>query len=128
PRLSITLPDHQYLLLPSHRHPRDLPSFPTRRSSDLDSGLLRAHVSAHVDRIGGPDVDTQFDVALHAYDAHPDDGGAELATARGTLHSDALVDSWECVRAGLLLPVGDRKSTRLNSSHVKISYAVFCLK
>src|SRR6266700_6346705 len=23
--------------------------------------------------------------------------------------------------------VGDRKSTRLNSSHVKISYAVFCL-
>src|SRR5690606_41578040 len=26
------------------------------------------------------------------------------------------------------LPVRDRKSTRLNSSHVKISYAVFCLK
>src|SRR5690625_6366463 len=25
-------------------------------------------------------------------------------------------------------PVGDRKSTRLNSSHVAISYAVFCLK
>src|SRR5690606_12075632 len=28
-------------------------------------------------------------------------------------------------RAG---PAADRKSTRLNSSHVKISYAVFCLK
>src|SRR5207302_5193329 len=28
---------------------------------------------------------------------------------------------WRC-------PGGDRKSTRLNSSHVKISYAVFCLK
>src|SRR5690554_7731215 len=32
----------------------------------------------------------------------------------------------------LLLPAlaatGDRKSTRLNSSHVRISYAVFCLK
>src|SRR5690625_5446207 len=29
-----------------------------------------------------------------------------------------------------LLPttIGDRKSTRLNSSHVAISYAVFCLK
>src|SRR5690606_42144325 len=27
-----------------------------------------------------------------------------------------------------LLTVLDRKSTRLNSSHVKISYAVFCLK
>src|SRR5438309_8543322 len=25
-------------------------------------------------------------------------------------------------------PVGDRKSTRLNSSHSSISYAVFCLK
>src|SRR5690606_41955596 len=27
-----------------------------------------------------------------------------------------------------VLPRGDRKSTRLNSSHVKMSYAVFCLK
>src|SRR3989442_10533378 len=26
------------------------------------------------------------------------------------------------------LPPTDRKSTRLNSSHVRISYAVFCLK
>src|SRR5690349_24163371 len=26
------------------------------------------------------------------------------------------------------LKIGDRKSTRLNSSHVEISYAVFCLK
>src|SRR3989442_12045216 len=38
------------------------------------------------------------------------------------------------VGLGLLQPVGeprakrDRKSTRLNSSHVRISYAVFCLK
>src|SRR5690606_41838882 len=30
--------------------------------------------------------------------------------------------------AHLCRQVGDRKSTRLNSSHVKISYAVFCLK
>src|SRR5690606_41799844 len=28
----------------------------------------------------------------------------------------------------LKAPAKDRKSTRLNSSHVKISYAVFCLK
>src|SRR5690606_41706839 len=28
----------------------------------------------------------------------------------------------------LVCPNRDRKSTRLNSSHVKISYAVFCLK
>src|SRR5699024_11649283 len=34
-----------------------------------------------------------------------------------------------CTKPGLLfLPEGDRKSTRLNSSHVSISYAVFCLK
>src|SRR2546430_10712883 len=31
-------------------------------------------------------------------------------------------------RAGHLPDVGDRKSTRLNSSHSQISYAVFCLK
>src|SRR6266513_3070078 len=30
--------------------------------------------------------------------------------------------------SGQLLFNGDRKSTRLNSSHVSISYAVFCLK
>src|SRR5690606_41500756 len=30
--------------------------------------------------------------------------------------------------AELDVDVSDRKSTRLNSSHVKISYAVFCLK
>src|SRR5690554_7487847 len=29
---------------------------------------------------------------------------------------------------GLAIGVLDRKSTRLNSSHVRISYAVFCLK
>src|SRR5690349_23060463 len=29
---------------------------------------------------------------------------------------------------GSVLLVSDRKSTRLNSSHVEISYAVFCLK
>src|SRR5436305_11180045 len=28
----------------------------------------------------------------------------------------------------VLEPAKDRKSTRLNSSHVRISYAVFCLK
>src|SRR5690606_42102584 len=30
--------------------------------------------------------------------------------------------------ASLVRDFADRKSTRLNSSHVKISYAVFCLK
>src|SRR5690348_18452247 len=31
-------------------------------------------------------------------------------------------------RLGRFAPAGDRKSTRLNSSHPSISYAVFCLK
>src|SRR3712207_6924538 len=51
-----------------------------------------------------------------------------------------VVDSWEVPRQvlglNLLLPGAyrrgdahiDRKSTRLNSSHANISYAVFCLK
>src|SRR3712207_7455972 len=30
--------------------------------------------------------------------------------------------------ADVLVPLRDRKSTRLNSSHANISYAVFCLK
>src|SRR5439155_16216953 len=39
-------------------------------------------------------------------------------------HEDLLLD-----RAGVRLALRpDRKSTRLNSSHVAISYAVFCLK
>src|SRR3989442_2541941 len=52
--------------------------------------------------------------------------------------------NWLSARPGFTVPVGpnkgrkaglnenyareDRKSTRLNSSHVRISYAVFCLK
>src|SRR5690625_5906074 len=38
---------------------------------------------------------------------------------------------WQWLSLTLAAPVvvwGDRKSTRLNSSHVAISYAVFCLK
>src|SRR5690606_41929188 len=39
------------------------------------------------------------------------------------------VPASECTRdAGRVEADEDRKSTRLNSSHVKISYAVFCLK
>src|SRR6266511_5792634 len=37
--------------------------------------------------------------------------------------SEEPVEPWHFAR-----PHRDRKSTRLNSSHVKISYAVFCLK
>src|SRR3712207_7660739 len=36
--------------------------------------------------------------------------------------------SVRALRAVGTRPAGDRKSTRLNSSHANISYAVFCLK
>src|SRR3712207_8638770 len=45
--------------------------------------------------------------------------------ARAVLNSVFL---HHCVEAGLDLAMVDRKSTRLNSSHANISYAVFCLK
>src|SRR3712207_9014513 len=52
--------------------------------------------------------------ARDAVRAHP----AELARGDGALGP----------RLGLPPGGGDRKSTRLNSSHANISYAVFCLK
>src|SRR5438034_8634941 len=52
-----------------------------------------------------------------------------------SLKSDAVFCHLSGVRAGKRLSYGgsfkawlDRKSTRLNSSHTVISYAVFCLK
>src|SRR5437868_10058554 len=55
---------------------------------------------------------------------------------RSELEPDAaLAALWDLVWAGEVtndawtpLRAADRKSTRLNSSHVSISYAVFCLK
>src|SRR5699024_12480596 len=74
--------------------PRDLRSFPTRRSSDLGAGgpvRPRTWISA---------AGTDGGVSHHQLDGHDDVGPHPR----------------------------DRKSTRLNSSHVSISYAVFCLK
>src|SRR5690625_6695133 len=39
-----------------------------------------------------------------------------------------IVERSSSIFVGTLEEVADRKSTRLNSSHVAISYAVFCLK
>src|SRR2546430_12437215 len=49
----------------------------------------------------------------------------------GRLVGGVLVDQGPGADAGLgivVVDVEDRKSTRLNSSHSQISYAVFCLK
>src|SRR5690554_7711489 len=45
------------------------------------------------------------------------------------LSAHAWIGLWT-ITTDYLTPMslGDRKSTRLNSSHVRISYAVFCLK
>src|SRR5437762_4238339 len=42
--------------------------------------------------------------------------------------NDAAMQALGSYRRGRMLFLGDRKSTRLNSSHRCISYAVFCLK
>src|SRR2546430_7708023 len=52
----------------------------------------------------------------------------------GFLGHDSLPVRWKTDRGSphvetwLMTTTGDRKSTRLNSSHSQISYAVFCLK
>src|SRR3712207_8611939 len=59
-----------------------------------------------------------------------------LNAFRKVLRERALAEADQAaarLRAGderplLGLPIADRKSTRLNSSHANISYAVFCLK
>src|SRR5438874_3389608 len=47
---------------------------------------------------------------------------------RGRRHSEAEEAQRGLQHDELPRPRRDRKSTRLNSSHVEISYAVFCLK
>src|SRR2546426_9366059 len=56
---------------------------------------------------------------------HPELGFKEVKTAR--LVEETFKKLGLAPRSGLAL-TGDRKSTRLNSSHLVISYAVFCLK
>src|SRR2546422_7110370 len=52
---------------------------------------------------------------------------AEKFYAEITAHGDAADPSERCLPDGVPNHI-DRKSTRLNSSHGYISYAVFCLK
>src|SRR5699024_12844204 len=79
---------------------RALHSFPTRRSSDLD------HHNIHFD------VDEDV---LHLGVAATLQYTFDFLKASEPLSFTRKYDQ-------------DRKSTRLNSSHVSISYAVFCLK
>src|SRR5699024_11796210 len=96
---------------------RPLLSFPTRRSSDLHVLDAAGDLVVAVRGAAGDVAGVQPALLV-------DDGGGGLGHLVVALH--------DVVAAGAELAVGvvgqDRKSTRLNSSHVSISYAVFCLK
>src|SRR5699024_12505980 len=98
-------------VLYSSSRPLDLPSVPTRRSSDLVLRLV-AELGLTVD---GPAQEPAG--ILHGHDA-----AGNHAAGKGVTLADILDIGND------LLIQRDRKSTRLNSSHASISYAVFCLK
>src|SRR5205814_6167800 len=54
--------------------------------------------------------------------------GQPFTTLIGVLATRGMVSNLEPRSAADLVAGPDRKSTRLNSSHLGISYAVFCLK
>src|SRR5699024_11871874 len=87
---------------------RLLRSFPTRRSSDL---LLKRGGASTTLTTASPACQLPTPYAT--------------PTTRGS--SSSYVKPKDLTR-GRRPTSSDRKSTRLNSSHVSISYAVFCLK
>src|SRR5205807_6144403 len=97
--------------------PRALPSFPTRRSSDLVVPGLQPEAR-------GQDSQDEAEGERHA-----DRGEGEPPPAarpemlREEVHAHVPAGEQHVGAAD-----EDRKSTRLNSSHLVISYAVFCLK
>src|SRR5688500_8750783 len=102
PTLSLVIPSptRRYALLLNDGLNSLPPSFPTRRSSDLT-----------VPSVVG---ETQEDAVARLRD----EGLSPIVRERA---SSEPVDT-------VIEQTPDRKSTRLNSSHLVISYAVFCLK
>src|SRR5690606_41759140 len=97
---------------------RALHSFPTRRSSDLSAGACAHAGKEKVRGAGRRGSAFYFLWRLLA---------APLAV-RCPLAPPIMIFPFPWGGVEPPVGVGDRKSTRLNSSHVKISYAVFCLK
>src|SRR2546426_7625875 len=64
-----------------------------------------------------------------SFEAIPD-GTSCVGMAHADLDTIAFQNAFQKAFTGaaVVLTVEDRKSTRLNSSHLVISYAVFCLK
>src|SRR5207247_9217040 len=97
----------------THRRRRLLHSFPTRRSSDLSDGI-------------GVVEETWLKSAPHLQHSFTQ---RQLRRGSWTLSDPDLMERWARDETRVMkLPSRDRKSTRLNSSHEWISYAVFCLK
>src|SRR5205807_9719239 len=91
---------------------RDLHSFPTRRSSDLSRHRWRS---------------SAIPFAIGARGCPPDGFARKLRTPN-ELQRRLSLSRRRRGDSGRAAPCRDRKSTRLNSSHLVISYAVFCLK
>src|SRR5205807_3606014 len=97
---------------------RELPSFPTRRSSDLGTSQ-----AAHNERGCGVGKVGGFGKAGTCREGQGKGRGYSITRAVGINDNDLAA----MVKAMYRKVQRDRKSTRLNSSHLVISYAVFCL-
>src|SRR5690606_40504385 len=95
-----------------------LHSLPTRRSSDLDN-IMANHKSA-LKRIRSNEAKRLRNIYKHKTTRN---AIKRLRDMESKSEAEALFP--EIV--SMIDKLADRKSTRLNSSHVKISYAVFCL-
>src|SRR5690606_41685476 len=100
------------------RDPRALHSFPTRRSSDLNTqrSIIQSTRALHLSvETGVARVRARKQAIVSSQSAlEATQSGYEVGTRN-------LVEVLQSQRQ----LYQDRKSTRLNSSHVKISYAVF---
>src|SRR5206468_10357040 len=99
----------------SYVPPLVLHSFPTRRSSDLMQLLVGC--------AGRPERELVDAVAGEARVRVTVDESRDRAAAAAVEFVHVAVERGQVAHA-----TQDRKSTRLNSSHDQISYAVFCLK
>src|SRR5690606_41862411 len=93
---------------------RTPPPYPTRRSSDLRLDPTENLANYGVDSIAITEVMVQIARTF------------AISIAPTTFFEAKHLDDLSRILRERYGP--DRKSTRLNSSHVKISYAVFCLK
>src|SRR5207249_12083685 len=98
-----------------HQH---LHSFPTRRSSDLSAFRWASTVAQEHPLV------PELSELVARYDQIPElqrtrELVGQLGRARGILAANTGDEN-----AAEAFGIGDRKSTRLNSSHVSISYAV----